>query len=101
MNSPLLGCSEALEPEQEHVWRFVFCIVFLLRAHLDEGRKTQVDVNNITFYEHSETDELQGRVGIRGEDDPRSHLPKLPVDATAGRTLGKLKKDAIDATFDF
>ena len=66
-----------------------------------EGRKTQVDVNNITFYEHSETDELKAVWKFVVKMTHGRHLPKLPVDATVGRTLGKLKKDAIDATFDF
>ena len=58
--------------------------IFLLRAHLDEGRKTQVDVNNITFYEHSETHELKAVWEFVVKMTHGRHLPKLPVDATAG-----------------
>ena len=62
----------------------------------------KIDVNNITFYEHIATNELQVRVGIRGEDDPQSPFAEVTLWMPRRNVpLSELKKDTIDATFDF
>ena len=62
----------------------------------------KIDVNNITFYEHSATDQLQVRVGIRGEDDTQAPFAEVTLwMPRRDVSLSELKRNAIDATFDF